>query len=842
MAEEFEIVNVGGKKGVASEATLDRLVRAIDKDNKSSTSTANKAKEALLNLSQETKKVKKEFEDFSEEIEDTTTIIEDFGSAAKSAGSFLGNTLISGISGLYDSATGLATKLAFGGDRMSDFAAELPLVGGILSSIIENFETTIDEFRDLSQNGASFNNSLIELKASAAAASLPLEAFSSMIKNNSESMLLLGGTVTTGAKEFAQLTKNIRLSDENFFGMGFQMQELNEHVAGYIELQARLGRLQSMSDMELRNGTAEYIKELDLLAKVTGMERKEAERYMQQQATEANIAAMQSKLSGQNLQNFNSGLVFLEKFFPQMSGGFKDLVDGLAQSELGMKITSLAPGIADLMEEVGQGTVPLRELQTRLKDNLPELIKLRDSLGGAGTSALMSQGGFTELFASMHEAVRFLETDLINPELAQDEQDKREKATASMTRFEQVVAQVRSAFTTAFINSGIFDLLADNLGGLTNKFQEAGTFLGETVQSLGDSDTVKDIVYNLRTVFDNILEQFNVILADLINFNFSDALDKITQNTRTVRNIDGTPVTAGTDMVSPQIQDEVNNSKNLFLGIAEGINDLLQITWTDIALGIGMIAGVITAVGAAANFAIPGMTAIAAVFTAVGVAAAGISTVVLGAAVLVEQFGGAVESVTTAVSDLMTAQKQAETTQIKALTEIPAEKLHDAADGVNALKSALSGFSTGVLQGLSTAVGSALGDGLDDKAQFIESISNSGPLLKEAGEGLTAVANATENLDTAALRMYTDAIAELTEALQNLNEELGQDNNGILPGTGTNAGTVIEKMSGSNNTADKLDQLNSLMSQVLITLQQNNKINKDTIKAIRGQGNLLEGN
>ena len=543
-----------------------------------------------------------------------------------------------------------------------------------------------------------------------------------------------------------------------------------------------------------------------------------------------------------NLQNFNSGLVFLEKFFPQMSGGFKDLVDGLAQSELGMKITSLAPGIADLMEEVGQGTVPLRELQTRLKDNLPELIKLRDSLGGAGTSALMSQGGFTELFASMHEAVRFLETDLINPQLAQDEQDKREKATASMTRFEQVVAQVRSAFTTAFINSGIFDLLADNLGGLTNKFQEAGTFLGETVQSLGDSDTVQDIVYNLRTVFDNILEQFNVILADLINFNFSDALDKITQNTRTVRNIDGTPVTAGTDMVSPQIQDEVNNSKNLFLGIAEGINDLLQITWTDIALGIGMISGVIMAVGAAANFAIPGMTAIAAVFTAVGVAAAGISTVVLGAAVLVEQFGGAVEKVTTAVSDLMTAQKQAETTQIKALTEIPAEKLHDAADGVNALKSALRGFSTGVLQGLSTAVGSALGDGLDDKAQFIESISNSGPLLKEAGEGLTAVANATENLDTSALRMYTDAIEELTEALQNLNEELGQDNNGILPGTGTNAGTVIEKMSGSNNTADKLDQLNSLMSQVLMTLQQNNKINKDTIKAIRGQGNLLEGN
>ena len=39
-------------------------------------------------------------------------------------------------------------------------------------------------------------------------------------QKNSDKMLLLGGTVTEGAKQFGQITRQIRNSNKDFMGMG----------------------------------------------------------------------------------------------------------------------------------------------------------------------------------------------------------------------------------------------------------------------------------------------------------------------------------------------------------------------------------------------------------------------------------------------------------------------------------------------------------------------------------------------------------------------------------------------------------------------------------------------
>lgn len=853
MAEEIDIGNVG-KGGVASEATLERLIKAVEK------SGGAKGKEAgkeVQKLGEASKKSSGEVEDFGDEIAETTTFVEDLGNAASKAGSGLLGLAGSALGGLYDSVTGLAGEMINGGDRFSDFTKHIPLFGGAITSVVESFEDGVDSFRTLSESGASFGNSLIELRSAAAAANMPLDMFTQTISANSESMLFLGGTITQGAKRFGALSDSLRNSQEDFLGMGFTMEGLNEHTAGYLKLQARLGRLQGMSQQQLTQGAGDYLKELDRLAKVTGMSRKEAEQLMQQQAQEANVSAIQSRLSGDALKNFQSGLAFVENQIPGLSGAFKDLADGIPQTEIGQKIAALSPGLATLFEQVGKGQVPLEELQQGLKDNLPALTKLRDSMGGAAVSALMGEAGFGELFQSLYQADEFL-GKTFDPKVAEEEQKKRDKATSTLAGFEQVIANVRSAFTTAFINSGVLEMIATQIG-------DAGTFFAETAEGMADgikevfeSDQFKSVVANFSTVLENLKDNFGAILSDLMNFNFKEALNKLFAGTVGIDTLSSQDTTGantsaddqtnpfsldsgGSELVSPETASEAGESKGILGGLLDAAMSLLDITWGDIALGVGLVVGTVTAIGYAAVAASPGLLAVGVALKGVGVAALGIGAALAGASLLVGELGDAISGVIDSISNLMTAQQNATTDQIQELTQIDDQAMHDAAAGITAMKEALEGFGPGMLDSIGGAIGGLLGDDMGDQVQYMKQIASVGPELSIAGEGMASISSAAKELDDSNLRAYTEAVEELVEAMKELNGELSRDNNGTFTaGTGTNAGSVLGGMS-EGGTGEKLDQLNTLMTQMLVVLQQGTRYSRDTTRAIRGQGDLQQG-
>lgn len=895
MADEVEIGNIGGKTGVASEATLERLVKILEKQNRSGGSGA--SGDDIKKLAKESKDASKEVGEFSDEIAETTTFVEDLGSAASKAGSGLLGLTGSALSGIYDSATGLATELINGGDRMSNFVKHVPLVGGVFAGVAKYFEDGVDAFRSLSENGASFGNSLIELKQSAAAAEMPLDMFQNVIGQNAASMQLLGGTVTEGAKEFGKLQKNLRESSPNLLALGYEVESLAEHTAGYLELQARLGRVQGMSQAQLTQGASDYLVELDRLAKVTGMSRKEAERLMKEQAQEANVASIQSRLSGDALKNFQSGLAFVENQMPGLTTAFKDLADGIPQTEIGQKIASLSPGLATLFEQVGKGQVPLEELQQGLKDNLPALTKLRDSMGGAAVSALMGEAGFGELFQSIHEADVFL-SKTFDPKRAEAEQKERDRATEELAGFEAVVYKVRSAFTTAFINSGILQSLGGELGDMTELFKDAGVGLANLIEGIGKSDEFQTVVANITTVINNLKDNFAAIASDIGSFNFSAALDKLFSGTKNPFSSGGAGASAagGDSAVSSQTASEAGESKGILGGLLDAAMSLLDITWGDIALGIGLVVGTVTAIGYAAVAASPGLLAVGVALKGVGVAALGIGAALAGASLLVSELGDAISGVIDSISNLMTAQQNATTDQIQQLTQIDDQAMHDAAAGITAMKEALEGFGPGMLDSIGGAIGGLLGDDMGDQvnymkqiatlgpglsqsaaglsamkealeglgpgmldsisgamrdlvghdmgdqAQYMKQIAGVGPELSIAGEGMAAISSAAKELDDSNIRAYTEAVEELVEAMKDLNDELSRDNNGTFtPGTGANAGNVLGGMSGGG-TAEKLDQLNMLMTQMLQVLTQNARYSRDTTRAIRGQGDLYQGN
>lgn len=522
MADEVKIVDVAG--GPASEATLAELVKTLKAmgagggDPKSKKAEEKATKLYTDSVNKGTRANKKE----TKATKDTTEAVASFGDTVKSvAGGILG-----GFTNVIASVANMGMVFTTGANTIQEFVSTVPMIGGVLGSMTGYFQNGTDTFRQLSSQGAAFNNNLFELRTAAAEAAMPLDMFANMVASNSRTLTLLGGTISEGARRMGRLTKEMR--GAGFLEMGFTMEELNEHTLGYMALQARRGRLEKADSAAERQGVQEYITQLDKLSKLTGMSRKEMEATMQRQAQEANVNAMLSKLEGDARKNFTTNLAQAADLGPELEGAFKDLADGVAQTPLGETMAALSPEFAKLAQDSAAGRVTAAEFQERLKGIAPDLEKFRDDMGGAGTSALMGQDGLGELLSSLYKLTEFT-NKAIDPEKLEKEQAERDKITSGFATFEQTIQKVKDKFQLALIESGVLDAVGTGLTEIASIFGVAGDEAAKGVEKASKNSTLTVAMENMKVKIIEITESIKTFIKDIANpeVSFSEALKKL---------------------------------------------------------------------------------------------------------------------------------------------------------------------------------------------------------------------------------------------------------------------------------------------------------------------------
>lgn len=522
MADEVKIVDVAG--GPASEATLAELVKTLKAmgagggDPKSKKAEEKATKLYTDSVNKGTRANKKE----TKATKDTTEAVASFGDTVKSvAGGILG-----GFTNVIASVANMGMVFTTGANTIQEFVSTVPMIGGVLGSMTGYFQNGTDTFRQLSSQGAAFNNNLFELRTAAAEAAMPLDMFANMVASNSRTLTLLGGTISEGARRMGRLTKEMR--GAGFLEMGFTMEELNEHTLGYMALQARRGRLEKADSAAERQGVQEYITQLDKLSKLTGMSRKEMEATMQRQAQEANVNAMLSKLEGDARKNFTTNLAQAADLGPELEGAFKDLADGVAQTPLGETMAALSPEFAKLAQDSAAGRVTAAEFQERLKGIAPDLEKFRDDMGGAGTSALMGQDGLGELLSSLYKLTEFT-NKAIDPEKLEKEQAERDKITSGFATFEQTIQKVKDKFQLALIESGVLDAVGTGLTEIASIFGVAGDEAAKGVEKASKNSTLTLAMENMKVKIIEITESIKTFIKDIANpeVSFSEALKKL---------------------------------------------------------------------------------------------------------------------------------------------------------------------------------------------------------------------------------------------------------------------------------------------------------------------------
>jgi hypothetical protein len=348
----------------------------------------------------------------------------------------------------------------------------VPLVGGIIADIGSRLENNIENYRTLANTGATFNQSLVELRETAASAGLPLSDFVTLIKSNSENLASLYGSTTQGAKGFAQLSEAFRqTSVEQLMPLGLTVDELNENLLTSITLQRRLGIFD-------QNATAENIKaatnltlEMDKLAKLTGQQRSAMAKQMEAQLSNARFNAFlgtQTNETRQRLQVFAAGI---SEISPTFKTGLEDLIAnaGVPVTEASRELAMAMPGIDGIVKQLISGSINMGTAMTLMQGSAKRSQEMFRGVAQTGQVAFID---------NLFPGINTLATKVFDLSAVTEEQQKRLDATTkSMTQFQDASKRLSSSFQS--IETGFFATIGDVLG-------PAGTGLNLGMKSLAE--------------------------------------------------------------------------------------------------------------------------------------------------------------------------------------------------------------------------------------------------------------------------------------------------------------------------------------------------------------------
>ncbi len=356
----------------------------------------------------------------------------------------------------------------------TDALSGIPIIGPIIGAVGKAMQENIDIFRELSSVGADFGSGMHTMKNMAAQAGLPLGVFAKAITDNSASLAQLGGSTTAGARIFTAVNKSMQGPfQQGLARLGFSMEETAELTAGYLAIQTKLGRAQNMNQTQINEGTKEHLLQLDLLARVHGMSRKEAQKLLDQQAQDKRFKLFYAQLGeGTEIKGFFAGLSHANKDF---SDGMADLMlnNGVpsATNDMAKSIALNSPRLVRLAQELNRGTISQKDANAIIREEAVRMGELAKASG-------KTQAGFANLGSPVFDVIAaMLGMKKIGEELT-DEQKKQAKALADQTKnqanFDKALLNLRNTLYVALLP--LIAFVEENIGviitGITNFITE----------------------------------------------------------------------------------------------------------------------------------------------------------------------------------------------------------------------------------------------------------------------------------------------------------------------------------------------------------------------------------
>lgn len=180
----------------------------------------------------------------------------------------------------------LTTALGVGADAVGALKTAYDTVEGTITK-------SLGTWRNLSDSGASFSNDIVGMSAAASGSRLTLDEFADVIKKNSGNFNGLGGNAAKGAEQFAKLSKEMADSgvNEDLTRLGMTSKDINDVLALQVGMQQSINMDDAAQRKKAIESAVKLATEMDSMAKLTGVSRKEQEENMKKAQSDMQVEA-----------------------------------------------------------------------------------------------------------------------------------------------------------------------------------------------------------------------------------------------------------------------------------------------------------------------------------------------------------------------------------------------------------------------------------------------------------------------------------------------------------------------------------------------------------------------
>jgi len=406
--------------------------------------------------------------------------------------------------GVGEAATKTIEKFALVGDSVenaADVFSGIPLVGTVFKAVATSAAKVTDSFQAATASGATFGGSIQQFAGSASAAGMTMDKFAQLISKNGEALRLLGGDTATGAKRFAAISKTLRTSSNELYNLGYSTEDVNQGMANYTKYLGQTGKLGNQTNAQLASGAKNYLKEMDLLAKVTGESRKDQEDA---RAKLLNDAQFQGKVANMGAKAGEAFANTVNMLPPGLRDVAKDImVTGTATTEESQKFMAMMPKSAALMQKYAAITDAGGTITAEMQNELNNMLAAE---GESAKKQYATIGKYNKDMAGVYmntvQASNIQNDAMKNATKEQKEAaEKQATLAAAMEKNKQALSELSNTFQMALANSGILDLMMNAFQFLANLTQTylipAFNIMAAIVTSVGGF-----LLENLKPVFE----------------------------------------------------------------------------------------------------------------------------------------------------------------------------------------------------------------------------------------------------------------------------------------------------------------------------------------------------
>ena len=357
---------------------------------------------------------------------------------------------------------------------------KIPRLGPVLEKLAEDIDTNVQVFKGLANSGASFGSSITRLRMAAYDAGMPLLQFQQLIENNTGTLARMFGSVDQGVLQFVALGRGLRrFQMDELAKFGLTMEDANEFLTTYTELERARGQSQGMTASKLLEGTKAYTKNLVLLSKLTGESVQDLDKRQRALAADGVFQAKLAQMDTKQAQRVRNALDLLPEGAQQAAKEIIGLGAPISDTAKGLEVLSNGQFSKTLRDLMSGAEIDLVEASNIFKLMGSQIIKSGDAAASAALVGNTMLGGALDVGAAMAGDVTSREE--IEKQMAARQRDNIEKMVGMSSALDRTTYQVQR-LGTIMLEKTLF-AKDSPLGKMLEKYVDSG---GETEKKLVD--------------------------------------------------------------------------------------------------------------------------------------------------------------------------------------------------------------------------------------------------------------------------------------------------------------------------------------------------------------------